>query len=318
MPKEFPRKEFYAHTTERPLNCWEVVALKDREIEHSQKLKEYSEGRWETENKGWTSSPIPTTIDVESTDNGMMLHCGFTEYKYFLGMVKMAIENKNTSSLEFVHGLSTEIMPLTLDGMFFLNRRSAGATQHGVGFYDVPTAGQNAQMWIDKIPEEHNGLVRSMLDMTGFPRWNLVRYLGLRLDEITEVKYTGFSKGFEVSLDSQFNGYALLNLESEEILRRGKNAENLLAYRFDDLNEIFACIGNDGKEGRKIKEDIHGKVPEPNERGFVIVDDCYGTLLSNRRHLSANGYSEGIDVLRNRGYVIKEIPSGNIHLDDFV
>lgn len=262
---------------------------------------------------------MPTAVDVESNSNKMVLHCGVTEYKYLLGMVKMASERKSTEGLEFVHGLSTEIMPLTLDGMFFLNRRSAGVTQHGVGFYDIPTAGQNAQVWIDKIPKEQLGLVRDMFDMTGFPQWNMIKHLGLNLEEVGKIRYTGFSRGFEVSLDSQFNGYAHVNVEANEVMNNGKNSENLLAYRFEDLTDIFESIGNDGKDGRKIKEDIYGKTPQPNERGFVLVDDCLGTLLSNAWHISGpQAYAEGLNMLRSRGYKINEIPAGKVHLDDFI
>ena len=318
MSKEFPRKEFYIYTTNIPLDDGKVVALNDRQIEHSKNLKEYSKTKWEIENIDWINSPIPSVIDVESGKDNLTLHCGLTEYKYLLGMVKMATERKSTISLEFIHRLSTEIRPITLDGMFFLSRRSDRETQHCVGFYDIPSASKNAQMWINKIPKEYVGLVNGMFDMFGFPKLNLIRHFRLNLEEMGEIKYTGFSKGFDGSLDSQFNGYVPIKLEAREILGRGKNSVNFLTYKFDDLNELLATIRNNGKEGRRIKEDIYGNVPEPNEMGFVIVDDCIGTLLSNKKHLTKNGYIEGLEILKKKGYKINEIPAGNIHLDDLV
>jgi len=316
MTESFPRKRVYVSTLPSPLRERHVSAIRDREIKVGDFLRGYSEGRWVAENEGWTSSSIPSAVDVEQTQDNLLIHCGLTEYKYLLGMVKLASERGRTGLAEDIHGLSTEIMPLTLDQMFFLDRRSGGMTQHGVGFYDIPTAGQHAQMWIDRIPEEHQGLVKNMLDMGGFPRWNLIRHLGLKQEEIGEIFYTGFSRGFEVSLDSQFNGYTKITPEAGEIMRRSKEGSRLV-YNFDDLLDLLDSIGNDGNGGRSLKEDIRGRTPEPTGTGFRIIDDCLGTLLSNTLHLRGKeAHDQVLGVLEGKGYEIMEVSQKRVHLDD--
>ena len=311
MSKEFPRKEFYVYTSKAPLGEGTVIALNDREFSIGDVLREYSEKRWESDNKGWTSSVMPTVMDVEHDGYSMKLHCSLTEYKYLLGMVKFADEKEKSGLTETIHGLSTEIMPMLADGTFPLERRARSTTQHGVGFYDIPSAGQNAQMWLNKVPKEYSGLVNDLFDMNGFPRWNLIRNMGFKPEEIGEIFYTGFSRGFEVSLDSQFNGYVRIKAESEEIKRRAGN-EDKLFYKFDDFLDILSSVNNDGKS-KKIKEDIYGKVPEPREDGFKIIDDCFGTLLSNIFHiqifhiLGEKYYQQGLEILIHKGYKINEI-----------
>lgn len=259
---------------------------------------------------------MPSAVDVEQKEDSLIIHCGLTEYKFLLGMVNLVLEKKRTDLYENIHGLSTEIMPLTSDGMFFLDRRHPETTQHGVGFYDIPTAGQNAQMWIDRLPEEHSGLVKNMEDMFGFPRWNLMRHLGLKQGEIEDIFYTGFSRGFEVSLDSQFNGYVRVIPEAKEIQKRS-NESSRLTYRLRDLSNVLDSIGNNGRT-RKIKEDVYGNKPFPTEDGFRIVDDCLGTLLSNTLHLKGiREYSHALEIIKGKGYDIREIfQSRIIHLDD--
>lgn len=314
MNNKFPRKEIYVYTSKTPLKEGEVLALNDRKIELTPSFKEYSERKWETENKGWTSSIIPSAVDVEVSMEGMKVHCGLTEYKYLLGMVKLITETKTTDSAPSIHGLSTEIMPLTLDGIFLLNRREKSTTQHGIGFYDIPNAGQNAQMWLDKIPKEQSGLVNGLFDLVGFPKWNMIRNIVLTEKEIGEIFYTGFSRGFEVSLDSQFNGYAPVKLAAHELKNREGN-ENKLFYRFNDIMEVLDSINNSSK----IKEDIYGNTPKPTEEGFKIIDDCLGTLLSNIKHIKGDKeYNQALEVLKNKDYKITEISQEKIHLDSLV
>ena len=315
MAKKFPRKEIYVYTSRIPLSEGKVIALKDREFSIEEQLREYSEKRWEQDNKGWTSSVIPTVMEVEHDENSMVLHCGVTEYKYLLGMVKFTDEKEETGLVETIHGLSTEIMPLTPENVFPLERRAKSTTQHGVGFYDIPNAGQNAQMWIDKLPAEHSKLVNGLFDMFGFPKWSLMRNLGLKQEEIGNIFYTGFSRGFEVSLDSQFNGYARINPEASEVSKRKENSEKLfLFYRLEDLPAVLDSIGNDGKN-KRIKEDIFGNVPQPTEDGFRIIDDCLGTLLSNTLHLKGErNYRQALEVLMGRGYLINEINGTSTNL----
>jgi len=313
MSKEFPRKEFYVYTSKAPLREGTVIALKDREFSIGDVLREYSEKKWETDNAGWESSAIPTVVDVEHDGYSMKLHCSLTEYKYLLGMVKFAHEKKKTGLTEAVHGLSTEIMPILDDGTFPLGRRSKSSTQHGVGFYDIPSAGQNAQMWMEKIPEDKTWLVENLFDVFGFPKWNMMRNIGFDYEELSNIYYTGFSRGFEVSLDSQFNGYVRARVKSNEIRKRPGN-EDKLFYKFDDFLEILSSVNNDGKS-KKIKEDIYGKVPEPRENGFKIIDDCLGTLLSNAFHIKGEKYyKQGLEILIGKGYKINEISDKRTNL----
>jgi len=314
MSNKFPRNEIYVYTSKTPLGEGKVFALNDRKIELTPSFKEYSERKWETKNKGWTSSIIPSAIEVSVNKDSMEVHCGLTEYKYLLGMVKLITETKNTDSAPAIHGLSTEIMPLTLDGIFLLGRREKSTTRHGIGFYDIPNAGQNAQMWLDKIPIEQSHLVEGLFDMVGFPKWNMMRNACLNENEIGEIFYTGFSRGFEVSLDSQFNGYAPVRLSADELKNR-KGNENKLFYHFYDLAEVLDSINKNSR----LKEDIYGNTPEPTENGFKIIDDCLGTLLSNTKHIRGEKeYNQGLEVLENRGYEIKDISQGNIQLNSLV
>jgi hypothetical protein len=314
MEKEFPRKEIYVYTSKNPLGEGKVSAVENSKIILPNSFKEYSERKWELENKGWISSVIPSAIEVEAGEDYMTIHCGITEYKYLLGMVKMVAEKKSTNSVPSIQGLSTEIMPLTTDGIFPLRRREKSTTQHGVGFYDIPNAGQNAQMWLSKIPYEYSKLVTDIFDMIGFPKWNLIRNIGLNKKEIGGIFFTGFSRGFEVSLDSQFNGYTEVTLSANELRNRNGN-ENTLFFRFRDLMDVLSSINNDGKV-KKIKEDVSGNVPKPTENGFKLIDDCIGTLLSNLKHLNGKQeYTEALDILKDKGYLIKEVTNGMINLN---
>lgn len=314
--KAFPRKEVYVYTALAPIPDRKVLALNDSPINLEPNFKRYADRKWALENTGWTSSPISSVVSVEYKDGSLRLHSGLTEYKYLLGMVKLAIERKRTD-LTSPSGLSTEIMPLTADGIFLLSRRSPQTTQHGAGFYDIPTAGQSAQIWIDKLPKEHSGLVKCVFDVSGFSRWNLIRHLGLKIAEIGDIFYTGFSKGFEVSIDAQFNGYARVGPEAQELMKRLEleGRSEMLAYRFENLPEVLDSIGR--KEN--LKEDIFGNKPIPKEDGFRIVDDCLGTLLSNTFHIKGRqAYIEAKRVLEKRGYRVLEVPESGktIRLED--
>ncbi|PIN90857.1 hypothetical protein COU60_00750 [Candidatus Pacearchaeota archaeon CG10_big_fil_rev_8_21_14_0_10_34_76] len=323
MEKTFPRQEFYVHTTDNPIDSTMVGALNDRDFVIDNEFREYAERKWDKDNKGWTSSPIPTTLEVESSPGKFLLHCSTTSYKYLLGMVKLASETgKSNASPTIIHGLSTEIMPITSDEMILFSRRDEGATQHGAGFYDIPTAGQNANMWLVKAQEAHPNLVKGMFDMDGFPRWNLVRHLGINPDEIGNMIYTGFSRGFEVSLDSQFNGYTQLGISAKELLSRmGEKSRDILVYSLNEIDEVLSTIGNDNSRGMRVKPDIFGNTPKPSPQtgGFVIVDDCLGTLLSNSKHFfGEKAYKSAKVVLEQRGYKVNEVPSGNIKLDSLI
>lgn len=325
MSKEFPRKEVWMHTTQKPLRKNKILAVCDEEISLTDYFRGYSDGRWASDNVGWTSSLLPSSVEVESGGDFIVIHCGLNEYKNLIGMVKLAIETKIIPVKDYIGGLSTEIMPLTSDEIFILEKRIKG-TQHGLGFWDIPSASQNAQMWLDKIPKEYSGLVKDLFDMDGFPRWNLIRNMALRPEEIGEIFYTGFSKGAEVSLDSQYNGYTKINLEHAIIrdrmlnsAEREERAKNLLFYRLKDLPAVFDSIGKSGKRGDRVKEDFYGNVPTENKQteGFAIVDDCLGTLLSNANHLfGPNAYIDGLNTLKSRGYKINNVPIGKTILAD--
>src|SRR3989338_6237142 len=231
MAKELPRKEIYVHTTPSLVDSKSVKAVWDREIRIPNYLKGYSQARWDVENKGWTSSRLPSAVDVESVEGMLRIHCGINEYKNLIGGVKLGYHSKR-SDVAVLHGLSTEIMPLTSDGVFPLERRSA--TEHGNGFYDIPTSGQHAQMWLKKLEEAgYQNLAASMLDMTGFPRGNLLRTLGIKPSN-TPIMYTSFSRGFEVSLDTQFNGFTNIRIESEELRGMSEKNKGLLYYKLED------------------------------------------------------------------------------------
>jgi hypothetical protein len=315
MISKFPRKEIYVCTLKNPLGKGKVLAVEDRKIKLDNSFKDYSERKWEAENKGWTNSVTPSAVNVETKEDRLLVHCGLTEYKYLLGLIKLSAERGWVDSVTSIQGLNTEIMPLTTDGIFVLSRRAESTTQHGSGFYDIPSAGHNAQMWLNKVPKEKSYLVSGLLDMIGFPKWNLMRNLGLVEKEIGEVFYTGFSKGFEISLDTQFNGYTQIGLSANELHDKAGN-ENNLFYRIEDIIEILSSINNDGKI-KKIKGDIYGRFPEPTENGFELVDDCIGTLLSNLKHLRGEEkYLEALEILKNKGYLIKEISEGIVNLND--
>ena len=312
MMKEFPRKEIYVHTTPSLVDSKSVKAVWDREIRIPNYLKGYSQARWDVENKGWTSSRLPSAVDVESVEGMLEIHCGINEYKNLIGGVKLGYHLKR-SDVAVLHGLSTEIMPLTFDGVFPLERRSA--TEHGNGFYDIPTSGQHAQMWLNKLEEAgYPDLAASMLDMTGFPKGNLLRTLGIKPTN-NPIIYTGFSRGFEVSLDTQFNGFTRTSIECEELRDLSEKNKGLFYYKFEDLLKVLDSVGKN--EG--VFEDVYGNKPQANKQtgAFALVDDCLGTLLSNTYHLLGNGngaYAEGVDVLRRRGYTVNEVPKGLIHL----
>lgn len=330
MSKEFPRKEVWVHTTQRPLKSSEVKAVWDEEIVLTDYFRGYSDGRWASDNVGWTSSILPSSVSVDSAKDSILIHCGLSRYKNLIGMVKLSLERKTMPSKDYIGGLSTEIMPLTSDGVFTLEKRVKG-TQHGLGFWDIPSSGQNAEMWLNKVPKEYSSLINGLLDMDGFPRWNIIRNMGLKPEEIGEIFYTGFSKGAEVSLGSQFNGYTNLGLESgivrkrllKDLGKRGEEAraKNLLFYRFEDLPEVFDSIGKNNKRWERVKPDVYRNLPTENAQtnGFAIVDDCLGTLLSNTWHLKGDEkYGQALDSLKSRGYFINSIPCGRTILADLL
>ena len=314
--KKFPRKEIYFYTTEKPLDEKSVFAIKDKDLEIPDYLKDYSEKKWEEDNKGWTSSVIPSALEVKVSDNNMTIHCGLTEYKYLLGMVKHANEKKNSNN-GIIHGLSIEIIPIFADDTVIFERRNSSATQHGIGFYDFPTASQNAEMYIKKAETKYPGLVKGMFDMSGFPRFHILKSFENIKPESFEIniRYIGFSRGFEVSLDSQFNGYTFLPVESGKVMTN--KSENRLVYR---TNRLLAVLDSIGRE--TPLKDINGRMPVPcSQTGrFAIVDDCLGNILSFIYHTDNSNYSEAIAILKERGYTINEIkPKENlVKLDELV
>lgn len=311
MTKPFPRKEIYVFTTEKPINEKNVYAINDKDLIISDYLKDYSEKRWESDNKEWASSVIPSALEVELSDNELKIHCGLTEYKYLLGMVKLADETKQSPS-ENIHGLSIETVPIFADDTVIFEQRLSSSTQHGVEFYDFPTASQNAEIYIKKAEEKFPGLVKSMFDMSGFPKFHILRaFEQIKPEslEIISIKYTGFSRGFEVSLDSQFNGYTFLLKESKEVMK-GDKAEHRLVYRKKDLLDVLNSIGN-----TKLKEDIYGKKPgiAPQTGAFTIVDCCLGNILSTLYHLDNSKYKDALNILKDKEYEVNEVkPEGNI------
>mgnify|MGYP001558643754 FL=1 len=314
MKNKFPRKEIYLYQSKTPLAEGKVCALNDSVLILSQKFKDYSNPKWELENKGWTSSVIPNVIQVDCKKEAMVLHCGKTEYKHLLGMVKIAKETHKIP-LELINGLATEIMPITSDRCFFIEKRTPEKTQHGAGFYDIPTAGQNAEIYFKEARKKQPLLIKDIFDMNGFPKWNLIRHLNLKREEIGKIFYTGFCKGFEVSLASLFNGYAKISLKAEEVMKRTKGKE-FLCYQLKDLPEILKSIGNDGKI-RKIKPDIYGNVPEvnPETGGFMIVEDAFGTILGALRHIEGEkAYKQALKIIKKKGYKIIRLKQGKINL----
>lgn len=311
--KSFPRKEFYIHNTQNPLNSSLVRASYDRNIKINPFLKEYSESKWELENQGWTSSRIPSIMDVDSNKNEMTLHCNFYEYKYLLGMVKLAHEKKESDTHGIIHGLSTEIMPIFNEDIIVFEQRQGNTTQHGVGFYDIPTASQNAEFYIDKANKLKEGLIKNIFDMSGFPKYHILKaFPKVSFDKIKEIFYTGFSRGFEVSLDTQVNGYTNINLDIQSIEEK---SENRLYYHLSDLLQILDSVGE-----TITKEDIYGKKPKENSQTgkFAIIDDCLGTLLSYIYHNKYNIYSSATEILENKGYKVNEVCENRISLDDLI
>ncbi len=310
----FPQKKVYIYLSKIPVTAKKVYALNDNILSVSQKFKNYADNKWESENKNWISSAIPTAMKVDCNSDSMVIHCGMSEYKYIFGGIKLAKE-KNKIPSELINGLATEIIPVTSDECFFLERRDSKITQHGIGFYDIPTAGQNAQMYIDEAKKKQPGLVNDIFDTAGFPKWNLIRHLNLKQEEIGEIFYTGFSKGFEVSLASLFNGYARINLKAEEIMSRLK-AKEILCYRLDDLPKLLNSIGNDGNN-KKIKADIYGNAPgiNPQTHGFALVEDSFGGILGVLKQFRGEeAYLEALKIMKEKGYEIILLKQEKINL----
>ena len=202
--KSFPRKEIYIHNTQKPINSNLIKALYDRNQKINHFLSEYSDSKWELENQGWISSIIPTIVDVDSNRDEMILHCGTSEYKYLLGMVKLAKEKRESDTNGIIHGLSTEIIPIFNEDIIVFEQRQGKSTQHGVGFYDIPTASQNAEIYIDKANKFKEGLVKNIFDMTGFPKYHILKaFPKISLDKIKEIFYTGFSDFSSIDLISK-------------------------------------------------------------------------------------------------------------------
>ncbi len=320
MPKLFPRKEIYVYTTEISLESDKVKAIYDKgKLKLSNYFEGYAQGRWDAENKGWTSSVIPSIIEIDIIPKGMTLHCATTRYHNLLGMVKHTYERGVTDDKNIVHGLSIETVPIFSDDTVVFERRKSGATQHAIGFYDFPTASQNALIYLGKAEEKFPGLVKNMFDMTGFPKFHLAKAFDLsNPKDIDEIFYVGFSRGFEVSLDTQINGYVGLPIESKEVMKSEK-AESRLAYKIDKLLDLLNCIGKE----KSFPLDEYGNIPQPASHinRFAIVDDCLGTILSTLYHIKGkSSYYDAISILEKKGYTINEVmPDNNkIILNDLI
>ncbi|MBI2044046.1 hypothetical protein HYT24_01645 [Candidatus Pacearchaeota archaeon] len=317
MDKPFPRKEIYVHTLPNILTSGQVSAIDHGRLELNEELRRYADAKWEKENQKDPNSVIPSAFMVETDENSMTVHCHGTEYKYLLGTVKMAREEGTSDLPQLISDLSSEIMLLTKDEMFVLERRLGEATQVGIRRYDIPSY-QNAQIWVDSImPGERDqiDLNDGMWDMPGFARWSLMREFGLRSKEIGQIFYTGFARGFEVSISPQFNGFARTNLTGEELMARKVDGDRLI-YRFEELTELFASLGKEFKR-RDLKPDVYGRIPRTTHDGFRIIDGCLGNLLSNAYHLNGiERYTQLKAILKEKGYVIHEVPTGNVNLDD--
>ena len=311
--KPFPRKEIYFHTTKIPLKSNLVAAVQDRTFKLNRNLEEYSEAKWKMENEGWTSSIIPTMVDIESNENRMKIHCGVSSYKYLLGMVKLAQARGESDFRGIVHGLSTEVIPIFSDQTIIFEQRQGKSTQHGVGFYDIPSASQNAEMHYKKAEDKYPGLVKNLFDMDGFPKYHILNaFLGISMDHIGDIFYVGFSRGFEVSLDSQVNGFTHIPLRGEDIMKTS-SSENRLIYRLSGLPDLLDSIGMNNP-----KPDVFGNIPRiaPQTGAFTIVDDCLGTLLSTMYHTNRRNYYESLEALKNRGYKANIVKGSNFKLDD--
>jgi hypothetical protein len=313
--KTFPRKELYVHHTKKPLESSLVKALNDVKFKINPALELYSDYRWDLENKGWISSPIPTITDLDSSKNELIIHCGISEYKYLLGMVKLAEYKKESDTHGIVHGLSTEIIPIFSDDTLIFEQRNPKSTQHGAGFYDIPTASQNAQIYIEKANKIKEGLVKNIFDMDGFPRYHIIKaFPKIPIEEIKEIFYTGFSRGFEVSLDTQINGYTKIDVDGAELIR-GENYDNRLIYNLSDLLYILDSIGES-----TTKEDVYSRNPRENTQTgkFAIIDDCIGNLLSYLYHKKYNDYNSAIEILEKKGYKINEVNKNRIDLNTLI
>jgi hypothetical protein len=308
MINQFPRKKIYICTFQRPLEDGEIVAREEvGNLGLDERLVDYSEDAWERESRGKVSSEIASAVSVKLDPCCVIVNCGLTGYKNLIGQFKRARENKQTDGLERVHGLSTEILPITNDERVIFEQRDARVTDHGVGFYDIPTAGQSAQMYVETARKDYPGLVNNEFDLFGLAKYNLIRHLGVEIGEIGEdLAFVGFSRGFEVSIDSQFNGFCSLNLESGEIERRTLgNESHRLVYGMEDILGVFDSIG----KTTGLKEDVHGNVPgitKMDER-FRMVDNCLGTLLSVLWHKHNESYGPAKQILEGKGYEIQEV-----------
>ncbi len=315
MTNAFPRKEIHVHNLESPLGESSVSVLPRGRLIVDEEFKRYAQKRWEEKNNGNVNSVIPSAFEVETTKDSMTIWCYRTEYKYLTGMVELALEKGTSDVQTIVHSLSTEIMPVTQDGMFFLERRPEIGRQHASGFYDLG-GNQNAQIWVDKSRAVKPDLVKDIFDVFGFPRWNLFQHFGINGEEINEICYTGYARGFEISIASQFNGYAKVNVTGRDVFARRPENDRLV-YRLEDIPEIFASLENNGSRGSRLRSDIYGKIPRPTDEGFKLVDGTIGNLLSNTLHLRGKKeYDIAKVVLATKGYVINEVPMGKIKLDD--
>lgn len=312
----------YVCTLPNLLPAEQVSVRKHGNLVVNEELRKYSDERWERDNLGWPNSEIPSVFSIDVNDWSMAIDCRMTEYKYLLGMVKMAAERKASDLPQLISGLSCEIMPFPEDGMLVLERRSEREVQQGAGFYEIP-AYQNAQMRIDEITlgdlKDMGVESVGILDMSDFPRWNLMRHFGLKSKETGMVFYTGFARGFEVSIAPQFNGFARVSLTGEEMFERRRDKRDRLMYRFDDLPDLFDTLGNTGGKRGKPLSDVYGKTPKPTKDGFRLIDGCLGNLLSNAYHLDEGEekrvYKELKSILERKGYIINEVPKGKINLD---
>jgi hypothetical protein len=309
----FPRKVIYAHITEKPLDSRLVAARNDRTFNLNDHLRDFSDVKWATDNVGWTSSPLPTMIEVDSTEDELVLHCGITEYKYLSGMVKLAKQEKKSNTHGTIHGLTTEVIPIFEDETVIIEQRQGADTQHGVGFYDFACAGQNAKMYVDKANELVNGLVSSMFDMVGFPQYQITKaFPQLHPDSIGDMFYVAVSRGFEVSLDSQVCGFTHVPFESGDV-RVNDASEHRLIYMVDELPELLDSIGRARPRG-----DIFARTPKPAPQTgvFTIVDDSIGTILGILYHKDRSQYQSALDALHDRGYTINEVNGPSFNLDD--
>jgi len=316
--KKFPRKEVYVYTAERPLDSNHVKAVHDRgELKLSDNLEKYAQERWDNENKGWINSVIPSAVDVEFSNGNMIVHCAVTKYHKMLGMVKLAIESGETDGNNVIQGSSTEILPIFADDTVILEQRQGTVTQHGVGFYDFPSASKNAEMYLCQAETRYPGLVKGMFDMIGFPKFHLLRvFKKITQEQIKDMFYVGFSKGFEVGLETQFNGYTHLPMESQQVTTSEEIGHRLI-YKTNDFLDVLDSIGNGN-----FKADINGKKPNsnPQTKGFSIVDESLGTILSAFYHIKGlEFYNSALDILNKKGYKINEVPyNSKIHLNDLL